>query len=93
MTAQTDTERELAGMIIEVLNLPDVKADGILPEAPLFGDGMGLDSIDALEIAVAIAQRYGVQLRAEDEATKKVFASLRSLARHIDTHRGATRES
>ena len=89
MTAQTNTERDLASMIVEVLNLPDVKADGILPEAPLFGDGMGLDSIDALEIAVAIAQRYGVQLRAEDEATKKVFTNLRSLARHIDTHRGA----
>lgn len=89
MTAQTETERELASMIVEVLNLPDVRATGIAPEAPLFGDGLALDSIDALEIAVAIAQRYGVQLRAEDETTKQVFASLRSLALHIDTHRVA----
>jgi len=82
--AQTSTERELADMIVEVLSLPDVQADSIEPEAPLFGEGLGLDSIDALEIAVAIAQRYGVQLRAEDEATKQVFASLRNLARHIE---------
>lgn len=87
MTGQTETERELAGMIVELLNLPNVKPDGILPEAPLFGEGLGLDSIDALEIAVAISQRYGVQLRAEDEATKRVFASLRSLARHVDASR------
>ncbi len=93
MTAQTQTESELACMIIEVLNLPDMKADGILPEAALFGEGLGLDSIDALEIAVAIAQRYGVQLRAEDEVTKRVFANLRSLARHVDANRAAPAES
>ncbi len=87
MTTQTDTERELACMIVEVLNLSTVTADSLLAEAPLFGDGLGLDSIDALEIAVAIAQRYGVQLRAEDEATKRVFANLRSLARHVDANR------
>ena len=87
MTAQTDTERELANMIVELLNLPDVRASDIVPDAPLFGDGLGLDSIDALEIAVAVAQRFGVQLRAEDEATKRVFANLRSLAQHIDTQR------
>jgi acyl carrier protein len=87
MTAQTDTERELASMIVEVLNLPGVQAADIVPDAPLFGEGLGLDSIDALEIAVAVAQRYGVQLRAEDEATKRVFASLKSLAQHIDAHR------
>ena len=93
MTAHTKTESELAGMIIEVLNLPDMTVEGILPEADLFGDGLGLDSIDALEIAVAIAQRYGVQLRAEDELTKRVFANLRSLARHVDANRAAPAES
>jgi acyl carrier protein len=87
MTAQTETERELASMIVEVLNLPGVQAAEIVPDAPLFGEGLGLDSIDALEIAVAVAQRYGVQLRAEDEATKRVFANLKSLAQHIDAHR------
>ena len=80
-------ERELATMIVEVLALPDVGAEEIDPEAPLFGEGLGLDSIDALEIAVAIAQRYGVQLRADDEITKRVFANLRALARHVESHR------
>lgn len=89
VTTQTGFERELAGMIVEVLSLPDTAPDSIVPDAPLFGDGLGLDSIDALEIAVAIAQRYGVQLRAEDEETKKVFASLRALAQHVDVHRAA----
>jgi acyl carrier protein len=89
VTAQTETERELAGMIVEVLNLEHVPADAIVPGAPLFGAGLGLDSIDALEIAVAVARRYGVQLRAEDEATKGVFASLASLAAHIDAQRRA----
>lgn len=93
VTAQTETERELAGIIVEVLNLPDVEAAGIVPDAPLFGEGLGLDSIDALEIAVAIAQRYGVQLRAEDEATKRVFENLRSLARHVDACRASSRDS
>jgi acyl carrier protein len=90
VTEQTPTERELAGIIVEVLNLPDITPDALKPEEPLFGGGtLALDSIDALEIAVAVAQRYGVQLRAEDEATKQVFANIRSLARHIDAHRAA----
>lgn len=88
--SQTATERELAAIIVEALNLPGVAAEAIDPEAPLFGEGLGLDSIDALEIAVAIAQRYGVQLRAEDEATKRIFANLRSLAAHIDLNHGST---
>lgn len=89
MSAQTATERELAALIVEVLNLPDCTPGEIEPDAPLFGGGLGLDSIDALEIAVAVAQRYGVQLRAEDESTKRVFATLRSLAGHIDASRAA----
>jgi acyl carrier protein len=87
VTADMGMERELATMIVEVLALPDVRAEEIEPEAPLFGEGLGLDSIDALEIAVAIAQRYGVQLRADDEITKRVFANLRALARHVEAHR------
>jgi acyl carrier protein len=87
VSEQTVTERELAGMIVEVLNLPGVTPEQIVPDAPLFGEGLGLDSIDALEIAVNIAQRYGIQLRAEDEESRRVLASLRSLARHIDSSR------
>jgi len=89
VTPQTETERELASMIVEILNLPNLQPSAIVPDAPLFGAGLGLDSIDALEIAVAVAQRFGVQLRAEDEATKRVFASLRSLAQHIDKQRAS----
>ncbi len=87
MTEQSATESELAQMIVEILNLPGVKPEQIAPDLPLFGEGLGLDSIDALEIAVTIAQRYGVQLRAEDEDSRRVFATLGSLAAHVEQHR------
>jgi acyl carrier protein len=80
-------ERELANMIVSALNLEDVKAEEIDPEAPLFGEGLGLDSIDALEIALEISKRYGLQIRAEDEENRRSFASLRSLSTHIQQHR------
>ena len=83
----TPEERELADMIVSSLNLEDVKAEEIDPEAPLFGDGLGLDSIDALEIALEISKRYGLQIRAEDEENRRIFASLRSLSTHVQQHR------
>lgn len=83
----TPEERELADMIVSALNLEDVKAEEIDPEAPLFGDGLGLDSIDALEIALEISKRYGLQIRAEDEENRRIFASLRSLSTHVQQHR------
>lgn len=89
MTTQTSSERALAQLIIETLDLQDVKAEDIEPAAPLFREGLGLDSIDALEISLAVSQKYGVQLRADDANNKKIFASLRSLAEHIDKHRAA----
>ena len=79
MSEQTDQERELAGLIVETLNLEDVEPAEIGPEELLFGDGLGLDSIDALELALAISQKYNVQLKAEDESTKSAFGTLRSL--------------
>ena len=82
-TQLTEPQAELAAMIIDVLNLEDVKLANFDPDAQLFDGGLGLDSIDALEIAVAIAQKYGVHLKAEDEATRSVFATLRSLSDHI----------
>ena len=91
MNSQTGFERELADLIVEALALPGMRGADIAPDAALFGDGLGLDSIDALEIAVAIAQRYGVQLRAEDEETKSIFANLRSLAQHVESRRTAPR--
>ena len=86
MTVQTTFEAELAGLMVEVLNL-ESGPDEIDPDAPLYGEGLGLDSIDMLEISLAIGKRYGVELRADDEDSRMVFASLRSLARHVDEHR------
>lgn len=79
-------EAEVAKLIVEALNL-DVAPAEIEPEAPLFGEGLGLDSIDALEIALAISKRYGFQLRSDDERNHRIFASLRSLAAHIEKNR------
>jgi acyl carrier protein len=78
---------EVAEVIIETLVLEDVTVDDIDPEAPLFGDGLGLDSIDALELSFAIAQRYGVKLRSDDERNMDIFSSLDALSRHISEHR------
>jgi len=80
-------ELEVAGLIIETLNLEDVAAAEIEPEAPLFGDGLGLDSIDALELSLMVSKRYGIQLRSDDPDNVRTFASLRSLTRHIEANR------
>ena len=86
MADKTATEAELAGMLVEALNL-DVGAEEIEPEAPLFGDGLGLDSIDALEIAMEVSRGYGIQLRSDDPDNARIFSSLRALAEHVDAHR------
>jgi acyl carrier protein len=86
MSAKTPFETEISGLMVEVLNL-EIAPNEIEPEAPLYGEGLGLDSIDMLEISLAIAKRYAVELRADDEDSRLVFASLRSLARHVDEHR------
>ncbi len=74
-------------MIVAALNLEDVDPASIDPELPLFGAGLGLDSIDALELSLEISKRYGVQLRSEDENNRKIFASLRALSAHVQAHR------
>lgn len=79
-------EAAVARLIVSALSL-EVAAEDIAPEAPLFGNGLGLDSIDALELALAISKTYGVQLRSDDERNHRIFASLRSLAAHIEKHR------
>jgi acyl carrier protein len=79
-------EPEVAALIVEALHL-EVTAEEIDPEAPLFGEGLGLDSIDALEIALAVSRRYGFQLRSDDEHNGQIFASLRNLATHIEKNR------
>lgn len=83
---QTPQEADLAKLIIKTLNL-ELTADTIDPLAPLFGDGLGLDSIDILELALAISQSYGVQLRADNDDNEAIFRSLRSLNDHVQRRR------
>jgi acyl carrier protein len=83
-----DLERELADLMVRALNL-DVSADQIDPQAPLYGEGLGLDSIDILEVALEVSKRYGFQLRSSDEDNVRIFQSLRSLAAHVAQHRTA----
>ncbi len=85
--AQTAFELELARAIAEVTNL-ELAPERIDPAAALFGDeGLGLDSIDLLELALVISQRYGFSLRSDDPDNRRIFASLRNLAAHIAQHR------
>jgi len=83
---QTDLQRELAALLVEALNL-DIAPESIDPEAPLYGEGLGLDSIDILEVALVVSQRYGFQLRSDDEENVRIFKSLASLADHVAAHR------
>lgn len=76
-------EQELKALLIEVLNLEDVTVEQIDSHSPLFGEGLGLDSIDALELGVAIRRKYDVQMDVDSEATREHFASIANLARFI----------
>jgi len=89
MSPQTDAERELAELLVESLNLEDVAPEAIDPDAPLFNTGLGLDSIDALELALAISKRYGFQLRSDNDDNRRIFASLRALSAHVQQHKTA----
>jgi acyl carrier protein len=84
--AQHALELEMAQLFVTSLNLEMAAAD-IDPEAPLFGDGLGLDSIDVLEVALEISHRYGFQLRSDDENNQQIFRNLRSLTAHVAQHR------
>ena len=84
--AASAPEQELAALIVSALQLETAAAD-IDPAAPLFGEGLGLDSIDALELALAISRAYGFELRSDDERNGRIFASLRSLSAHVEAHR------
>ena len=87
-TVQTPEEAELERLMVDTLNL-EMNVDAIDPLSPLFGDGLGLDSIDVLELALAISKTYGVQLRADDADNETIFQSLRSLNAHIRERRPA----
>ena len=82
----TPFEHALAELIVTALHL-EIAPSEIVPEAPLFGEGLGLDSIDALELALAISRQYGMELKSDDERNLAIFASLRSLAGYVGTHR------
>ena len=84
--AASAQEKELAQLIVTSLNL-EVPADKIEPDAPLYGEGLGLDSIDILELSLAISKTYGVQLKSDDADNNKIFTSLRSLNDHIQQQR------
>lgn len=77
---------ELAALIVEALNL-EVKPEEIDADAPLFGEGLDLDSIDVLEIALVISKKYGFQMRSDDQDNERIFASLRALTAHIVSQR------
>lgn len=85
-TTQSPAETELAHLIVHSLHL-EIAAAEITPDAPLFGEGLGLDSIDALELALAISRQYGIELKSDEERNRAIFDSLRSLAAHIAAHR------
>lgn len=78
-------ELELAKLIVSALNL-DLAAAEIEPDAPLYGEGLGLDSIDILELSLAISKTYGVQIKSDSADNTKIFSSLRSLNQHIQQH-------
>ncbi len=87
-TKLSTEESILAHIIIETLNL-DSAVEQVDPDAPLYGEGLGLDSIDMLEIALVVSQRYGVKLQADNENNVQIFSSLRSLSQYIQDHRSA----
>ena len=87
MSEQSLAEQELATLLVESLNLDGIAPAQIAPDAPLFGGELGLDSIDALEIALAVSKRYGFQLRSDNADNQRIFGSLRALAAHIEQHR------
>jgi acyl carrier protein len=86
---QTYAEQQLAALIVTTLRL-EMRPEEIVPNEPLFSGGLGLDSIDALELALAVSRTYGIELRSDDERNLQIFASLASLSRHIEAHRADT---
>jgi len=87
MPTQTEAELALATLLVEALNLEDIEPASIDPQQPLFGSGLGLDSIDALEMALAISKKYGFQLRSDNDDNRRIFASLAALSAHVEAQR------
>jgi acyl carrier protein len=86
VSSTAELQREVAESMIACLNL-EVTADQIIPDAPLYGEGLGLDSIDVLEVALMVSKHYGLQLRSDSADSQHIFSSLRSLSDYIAAHR------
>ena len=84
--SQSAIEAEVATLLVETLQL-ETEPGAIAPDEPLFNEGLGLDSIDALEISLALSRRYGIELKSDDDRNGQIFASLRSLAGHVERNR------
>ena len=84
--AAVGLQREIAGLFVQALNL-EVQPDEIDPNAPLYGEGLGLDSIDILEVALILSKQYGIQMRADSQENQQIFRSLRHLAEYIAAQR------
>ena len=83
----TELEHELAELIIGELDITEIKPEDVSADTPLYGEGFGLDSIDILEIALAVSKKYGFQLRSDDSDNISIFSSLRNLSEHVQRHR------
>ncbi len=91
MNASTHTtlEREIAQLVIDTLNLEDLQAADIPAQQPLFGDGLGLDSVDALELALALQKRYDIRIASDDKDARRHFATVASLAAFVASQQAA----
>jgi len=87
MADMTPLETEVAELLIECLNLEDIEVSDIDPNDALFNEGLALDSIDALELAMALSVKYGFQLKSDDPNNKEIFSSLRSLSKCVEENR------
>jgi acyl carrier protein len=84
----SDLKLEIKRLIVEVLCLEDIRPEQIEDDAPLFNEGLGLDSIDALELGVALRKRYQIRLEANDAGVREYFRSVTSLCRLVERYRG-----
>jgi len=85
----SDLKLEIKRLIVEVLSLEDVRPEDIQDDAPLFDEGLGLDSIDALELGVALRKRYQIRLELDDGGAREYFRTVTSLCRLVEQHRGS----
>ncbi|MFJ4290766.1 phosphopantetheine-binding protein [Cupriavidus sp. NPDC089707] len=85
----TELETELARLIIDELDIADLRLEDVTADTPLYGEGFGLDSIDILEIALLVSRKYGVELRSDNPDNKAIFASLGSLAAYVAAQRAS----